>query len=54
MSGDRPASRFTRWLSLIAFIAALTGVIVGLGGAVRAEASLSSSQTVPAMARFAA
>ena len=39
MSGDRPACRLTRWLSVIAGVAALIGVVVGLGGGVHAANS---------------
>jgi hypothetical protein len=39
MSGDRPACRLTRWLSLIAGIAAVTGVLFGLSSGVRADSA---------------
>ncbi|MEJ8571141.1 hypothetical protein [Microbaculum marinum] len=48
MSSDRPASLVTRWLSVIAGVAALVGVVLGLGGGVRAAGPSAVSNALGA------
>lgn len=52
MSGDQPACRITRWLSMLAGVAALIAIVYGLSGRAHVAGSPQADETGHAQVRI--